>query len=387
MKRNLRIVFFILAFFAFLYAIIFPILTLDTLVRVFSRAQALETRNLFLLLFLEGSRLVTSIVGIALALILILRASDRADARALAMFLLFATITYEKLLGGSAYPGYGQERATMALLQAGLSPRLLSAAFGPNAWTLWAALAALLRFSAVFPRPIETGTLEASGTKDRRGMLRGSAVAGSDVGAAFRNVSMALQRKGVYRSTVLAATASGMIVLHLLLGPGLVIAATAFVIGIVITNVRASFMTAEGTDRVRGIWITEGFLLALFMFLIGAAVFVVPRPDARMLGFLVVMLIPATVMACLALAVLDHGELDTGDLIESTARTGTFLLGLLLGFGLLLRFFLFAGRAVHLAPAAAFFAAAAVAALAAIPLRNALERLRLRLLERTQEAR
>jgi hypothetical protein len=324
------------------YAAIFPLLTVDTLMKLLGRASIFEAGNLLLLVYLELGRLITSIVGIGLAIYLLRRASSQPDARALALFLLFSTITYEKAFGGSGYPGDVQQKLVTSLLDAGVSRGVLTVLFGPQAWTLWPAAAALLRFSVVFPRQLEPATLEASGAGDRRGMLRGSGVAGTDIGAAFRSLSKRLLAAGAFSTSRLIAFAILMITVHaaMLNGgiPGVLVlvAVAALAVCIAVTNVRAAYMAAEGTDRVRAIWIAEGFVIAVFMFLISTALLALaPATVTRMLAFVLIMLLPAAVMACLTISVLDQGELDSGDAIARTVRLGSIGLAVAVVFGVL----------------------------------------------------
>lgn len=370
------------------YATIFPLLTIDTLTKILHHMAGYETRSLFLLLYLEFSRLFTSVVAVTIAIVLIARGRERADVRALAMFLLFATITYEKVFGTNGLPGPVQERMTEALFAAGASPKILQWLFGPVAWSIWPTVAALLRFSTVFPHDLHADALEASGRADRQGFMRSTGVVGADVGALFRGISRRVLSAGGYRPLVLSGAAIVMVAGHTALAGtraslGLWLV-TALAGCIAVTNIRAAYVTSDGTDRVRITWIVEGFVLALLMFLISAVVLlIIHTPAAVMAGFVLIMLAPATVMVCMALSVLDRGELDTQTMIDQTVRNGTIILVLTLIFGVLYGLIGFATDYYGMSRALAALAAAISTGIGFEAIRLSTDRLRLKILERS----
>ncbi|MGQ0561206.1 MAG: hypothetical protein ACT443_04955 [Gemmatimonadota bacterium] len=390
MAQRSRLLFMPVAAVVIAYALSFPLLTIDTLARVASRATAFEAGNLLLVGFLEVSRLIVSVVGIALAIYLLKRQPGSAAARALALFLLFAAISYEKAFGGSAYPGDVQQAVTLKLIEAGVSTRLLGALFGAHSWTLWPTLAALLRFAAVYPHDLRPATLEASGQQDRRGLLRGAGVAGLDIGALFRRASKRLLLLRAYEPRSLIAFAAVMIAAHGLLdgrrGEALVWLIGGFALCIVITNLRAAYLAAEGADRVRVTWILEAGVLALFIYLSSTLLYaLVPANVTRMVAFVMIMLTPAAVMTCLALSVLDRRPHDVRSVLHATARWGTIALVVLLGFAVLYRVFGWAADRFGMSRAMAGLAAAGLTALGFDGFRHAADRLRLRVLERSAD--
>jgi hypothetical protein len=389
---NRRVLYGIFAILVLVYAAIFPLLTMDTLVKVTGRASIFEAGNLMLLVYLELGRLITSIVGIGLAVYLLMRASSQPDARALALFLLFVTITYEKAFGGSGYPGDVQQRVVSGLLSAGVSRTVLTVLFGPQSWTLWPALAALLRFSVVFPRDLAPITLEASGANDRRGMLRGSGVAGLDIGASFRQLSKRLLQSGALSVRGLTAFAIIMIAVHVALqgtaGALALVVIAAIAVCIAVTNVRAAYVAADGTDRVRATWIAEGFVVAVFVFLISTALLALaPATGTRMLAFVLIMLLPAAVMACLTISVLDRGELDSSDAIHETVRLGTIALAVAIVFGVLFTGLRWLAPRFGMSHALASLAAVVITAVGFQFISRMADRIRRRILERPEGAR
>lgn len=370
------------------YAFIFSLLTFDTIVRIFSKASTMETPNLLLLIFLEMSRLIASVVAVIIALVLIARRSDRSDGRALSIFLLFTVILYEKAVGANGFPGPVQENVAGALLQAGISPRVLSWFFGPSAWPAWPAIAALLRFSAVFPKPLEAEMLEASGRSDRQGFLRAARPAGADVGAYFRRVSLSLLNARAFTTPYLAAGAVVLAIIQTLTQGVLfdvVLGSLAFLaLCVAFTNLRAAYVAAEGEERVRMTWLVEGFVVAVVIFVISSSLLMlVPGRAGMMAAFLLFTLAPLAVMVCLALSVLDKGELDSRQAIDETVRGGTIALFATFFFGVLYQLFGAAVERLGMSHALAPIAAAVIVAMLYRPMSKQADRLRLRVLEQS----
>ncbi len=231
--------------------------------------------------------------------------------------------------------------------------------------------------------------LDESGRSDRRGLLRARGVAGLDVGALCRRLSKLLLARGAFRPVPLCAAAVLLVAAQTAL-PNTVASVALGLIGlgsvcVAFTNLRAGHAAAAGADRVRMIWIAEGFVLALFMFLVSAVVLLlVPGSVARTAAFILIMLTPAAISICLALSVLDRGELDSAGAIEVTIRHGTLAVFLALAFGALnLALQLAAGR-LGMSHALAAGVAATGTAAGIGGLRKAADRLRLRVLERSR---
>jgi hypothetical protein len=314
------------------YAVLFPLLTADTLSKLLPRLAAFETANALLLLYLEFGRLLTS--GIAIILAAVMLARKRADSRALAVALLFAVIAYEKKFGSNGFPGPVQESVANALLSRGVSPKILAWLFGPLAWAVWPSLAAMLRFSVVFPREMDESTLLASGQQDRRGFMRNNGLAGRDIGAAFRGMSLALLQRRLYEPRMLAAGALILVVAHTVLQPPLAVTLIlgAFIMCIVITNLRAAYLVSVGEDRARATWIAQAPLVAGFIFL-GSALLLAIAPAMRTIAFTMIMAAPIAAICCLALSVLDRGELNTQNALGRTVALGSAGIGAILLFG------------------------------------------------------
>lgn len=383
--RSRRTAFLVLAALAFVYALIFPLLTIDSLVLLFARPQAYEARNFLVILFLEVTRLFTTLVGIGVAAYLLMRASDREEGRALAIFLLFATITYEKVLGGGVI-GPVQDSAARALIAGGVPAPLLKLLFGPQVWTAWIAIAALLRFSAVFPRPLQAESLEASGRADRRGFLRGSAVAGADIGASFRSLSRWLLERKAFGFAPLAAFALVMAAIHLLVAGRLhdlvFWALAVLALFVAITNVRGAYLASDDAGRARTAWITLGLVLGLFMFLTSTAAYVlIPTALVRAMAFGLMMIIPAVIMSCLALSVGASGEHDTRAAVQWAVRAGAIILGMMIVLAAVLAVGRWTSNRFGVPPALTVLGAVVLTALAYVPVSRVADRTRRRVLE------
>lgn len=383
--RSAKTLFFVSAALLFVYAGIFPLLTIDTLAKIFARATTYETRNLFLLLFLELSRLFTTAVALGLAAALVLRNHERRDARALVLFLLFATITYEKIFGSNGYPGHVQEKVSEALFAAGASPKLLLWLFGPIAWSIWPTAAALTYFSAQFPRTLESAQLQASGLTDRRGMLRASGPAGADVGAMFRKLSESLLERGWFWPARLSIAAIVMIGIHTVLGGSTaryaLLGLGVLLIGVIVTNLRASYHEARGPDHVRMTWIVEGFVVVLFIFLVSGAALITPLPAVQIAAFVLMMMAPAALAICFALSILDQGELDSANAVAETVGAGVLALVTVAVFGMVFRVFDAVAASTGMSHALALGAAGVVMLLGFGALRRGTDSLRVKVLE------
>lgn len=316
MNRFQHIGFIALATLLLLFLAIFPVLTIDAIGKLLTRAAQLERGNLALVLYLELSRAFTTATAVLTALFLVLRSSRESDGRALALFLIFSALTYEKIFGATGYPGPLQERFTLALLDAGIPSGVLYWLFGSVPWSLWLALAAIMRFSVVFPRPpLSPAAIDASGVDDRRGMLRGSGVAGFDIGAGLRSVCKHALQAGAFRPVPIWLAAGALIVITTVLTPELRIAlfaiAASTVTALVITNLRASYRVVEEREKLRVRWLVLGFGIAGAFFVVASLPLLISEhPLVTVPALVLLMLAPAAIMVCGALAVLYRGRVD-----------------------------------------------------------------------------
>jgi hypothetical protein len=389
MRRLATTGFVILAVLLLALLALFPLLTLDTLRALIARVALLEAGNFMLLFYLETARLCTTVVALVAAAVLVMRTAHTAEGRALALFLIFAALTYEKLFAGSVYPGPFQERLTIMLLDAGVSRAMLTWLFGTTLWSLWLALAAALRFSVVFPRDVTPAAIDLSGTHDRRGMLRGAAAAGLDIGALFRGLA-----KNALQSGALGAVPVWLVAIVVAIGAtyaseSIRTVTTAvlatLVAGVVITNVRASYAVGNEPERARIRLLVLGFSLGGALFLVASlpALFF-SAPLATVPALLLLMLAPATLMVCLALSVLYHGSFDTERLLRLLPELAAFALTLLLVFAAATTLLLQLATPIGFGRPLAVLGALLVTAVLLQPLRQVTQRTVNRVLERPQ---
>ena len=388
MKRGAHAGFLIIATLLLIFLGIFPFLTFDAIGKLLSRMAALEPGNFLLVLYLELSRAFTTIVALFAAVSLVLKSKRGADARALALFLIFIALTYEKIFGTTGYPGPLQEKLAEALLGAGIRQDTLIWLFGPVPWSLWLALAALLRFSVVFPNPpLSPAAIDESGKHDRRGMLRGAGIAGLDIGAAFRGVSKRGLTIGAFRPVPLWTVAIILVVLTTITSATTRIVAFAIAAAIVtslaITNLRASYNVVADTEKARMRWLVLGFSIGAAIFMIASLpLLFFDDPMASVPALVLLMVAPAVVMVCLAVAVLYDGPVDAGQVLYRLPGMAALGLTLMLVFALATTALSPVTARMGMSRSLALLGALAITALLAEPLRRATDRSVTRILER-----
>jgi len=291
------------------YAALFPVLSVDVLVRLFARFEHQDRANLMLLVFFESTRILRSVIALALVALLLGRRVERRDARALVLFLLFGAIAYAIAFRGGGYVGAFQEWLTRTLMHLGATRRTLFTFFGDAWWSTWFALAALLRFSVLFPRPLELQWIHESGHIDRKGFMRGVPGAGLDVGAAARNALHRVIQRGWLDSRPVWITAALLAVVSVLLQrhparPLLWFPLLAG-IGLVITALRAGYVAGDSLEQRQIGWLGRGGLGALFFLVCAAMVALLgDGPIAASGVFLLLTLAPGTFIGALAIAIL-----------------------------------------------------------------------------------
>ena len=389
MTRLYHAGFILLAVLLLFFLALFPLLTLDAVGKLVSRASALEAGNFLLVLYLELSRAFTTMVALSAAISLVVRSARAADGRALALFLIFTALTYEKIFGTTGYPGPLQEKITTALLDAGISRATLLWLFGPVPWSLWLALAALLRFSVVFPRPpLSAAAIDASGRHDRQGMLRGAGIAGFDIGHAVRSISKHALAAGAFRPLPLWTSALILIVVSSVTGATarllLFVVAATCVTALAIANLRASYNVVAELERMRMRWLLLGFSAGSALFMMAALpLLFFDNPVANVPALVLLMLAPAVIMVCMAVAVLSRGELDAARLLHGVPGVAAHAMALLLSFALATTLFSAITERAGLSPALAVLAALLVTALAFEPMGRLAQRATARILERS----
>lgn len=286
-----------LGFFAFLSA--------DVLIRIVGiRGQFDTPFDAAALIAIEGCRTLTLLLAVWLAGSLSRQAKRASAAGLLSVFVIFAAVWYAKEFAFSGYPGRVQEYLANRLIGAGIPTGLLGFVFGSPEWSAWIALGALLRLSVTWPRPLDPRRISGSGARDRKGMMRSVALAGTDIGAAFRSLAAGIVGKRLLSARVVwpAVLAAGVThsilpwppaswTMTLLLGAGAAVA---------ITNLRAPFSAATRRQRDRMLWAVTAAVFAGSAFLVAGILSFGNDIASAIIGVAVASLSP--IAAVLALA-------------------------------------------------------------------------------------
>ena len=387
MSRTQRVAFTAAVILLLSFLALFPVLAIDAVGQLMARVAQLEAGNFLLILYLELSRAFTTVIALITAVALLLRSSREEDGRSLALFLIFIALTYEKISAVTVYPGPLQVKMVTMLLDAGVTRPFLAWVFGPAPWTLWLALAALLRFSVVFPRPpLSAEAIDASGINDRRGMLRGSGVAGMDIGAAFRDVAKKGLARGVFKTLPLYSAAIVMVIVTTITSSGIRLAllavAALIAIALAVTNLRASYNIVVEEERRRARWLLLGFAAGAAIFMIAALpLLFFDNTMANVPALMLLMLAPATIMVCMAMGVMYRGSMDAERLLKQLPGIGAFALAVLLLFAVTTSLLTRLTSSIQMSAALALLGAVIITAFALAPLRRLTDRAMARVLE------
>jgi hypothetical protein len=248
-----------------------------------------------------------------LALVLIWRTGERPDTRALALFFVFL-------------PLFNFDSPLRNLGVLGDSRVVDSAATVLGAATWWLALAAFLRFSAVFPRPLTPAHLHAAGLPRWRSRL--------------------LDAKAVWVSALLLGLLSGSLGVLMETGAGVPLPLTAILFALLLAlivgflwtivqgvrHLRIRYRTSGPADRRRILWVVQGFFLAMWAIFIGIAGLLPAALAAAAeapwiwptLPVLAIAAAPLVITVFLAIAIFYDGAIDPALVIRRTALYGAF---------------------------------------------------------------
>src|SRR5690606_32714244 len=183
----------------------------------------------------------------------------------------------------------------------------------------------------------------------RRGMLRGAAIAGADIGALARSVTAGALGRGLL-GPVPVWVAGVMLAAGTLL-PGYAGAlATAAAVGLPLAlgvpAIRGTMSGAAPDERARILWFVQAALLAGVAFLVGGALSAVPGQLAGWLSFIVLAVTPTVVLLCLATALVPAGSVEPERALRVTAHYGATALAAVAVFALVQALLspMFAGR-------------------------------------------
>lgn len=287
----------------------------------------------------EGTLTFLVLGSSALGGALLWRASERREARTLAIFL----VLFAFAVSSDGFWMYRQLEPTSAFLRSGYDVGAFAAAVY--------AFAALVRFSMLFPRAVTAEDLagahgSAAGARLRRGLNRTRerarlpAIAG-DAPGPLRTMQRALLDG---RRFWLGATALGVVLFTIVAGgralearfgghgwaeivfrilqSGFTIAAFA----LAIANFRVAQARASDADRRRLFWVLEGCIAFALIMSVAVAIKVLEialglRVQTRWFP-LVFLLATAVVLVCLAIAMFRAGALDPALAIRRTAIAG-----------------------------------------------------------------
>jgi hypothetical protein len=276
----------------------------DVAWRVWATRSGFERAgDALLIVMLEAARALALVLATAGA-VLIARGAERFRAP-LAVACAALALWYSAAFGFPGFAGYVQTRVAVALRGAGLPDPLIIGVFGDAGWPLWVAVAAALRAAALLLSDQGAGAAEVrTDTTTRPGLLRGSAVAGLDVGAAFLRAAAGAVERGWLSARVVWGAATLGILLHLA-GPAALGVPLAVVLAagaaLAFTLFRTAYRRGAGRNRVTLRWMATGAALALAGFLVGGA-FALLAPGQAILSFLILATTPVLVAACLAAA-------------------------------------------------------------------------------------
>ncbi|HET9439949.1 MAG TPA: hypothetical protein VFO52_07245, partial [Longimicrobiales bacterium] len=175
------------------------------------------------------------------------------------------------------------------------------------------------------------------------GMLRGSGVAGADIGRAFRAISKRALAAGAFRPLPLWLGAFGLIAITTLLSGSarttLVAILSILAVALVITNLRAAYLAAGEFEQRRMRWLVLGFVTAGAILLIASLpLLFFQEPLAQIPALVLLMLAPAAIIVGLAMAVLYRGHGDARHLLARLPTFSALVLALLLVFALAVTF-------------------------------------------------
>jgi hypothetical protein len=271
---------------------------------------------------------LTALLACALAALLMWKAPQRADARVLALFMAFLAIFWGSLFRFLKIDGTGTEVSVELSYGGGwVSQSALV--------SLLLAMAAFLRFSALFPQPLTAERLPPPRYFRALRLLRvatlrplpvwGSVAAiliiqtfGLDVVARVAGVETA--EESVRVQSLLLGT------LFFVIGLAALFALSAIVLGM--RNLRASYRMASANERKRILWVVSGFSLSSWMVLAGLGILVVivtTSLDVTALGVavpLVLVLAPLVLVASATIGVLYSGALDSALVLRASTMYG-----------------------------------------------------------------
>lgn len=256
----------------------------------------------------------------SLALVLAWRSWMRPDARVLAVFL--ALLSY----------ALGTEGVWMLLKRSGLPDWAVSVLDTGMPLAAVAGMAVMMRFSAIFPRPLSLADL-------RRGESRASGLIAA--AQAWTMDTSRLRRAALWFGGVAIVAPQALGIVTGLLGReiDLVVYSKYLALGVLMAsvavsaaNVRTNYRRADAAGRRQVFWVLEGFVFATAVTVLASALKIMQNVtgyQAAQPHWYALALIAAFLglLVCLAIALFGAGALDPSLALRRTAVSG--MLGLL----------------------------------------------------------
>jgi hypothetical protein len=276
---------------------------LDVAWRVWATRSGLESvADALLIVPFEALRAVAIAMALGGAVLIARRGAAYGVPLATAVAAL--AVWYAAAFGFPGFAGRVQAQLAVTLRGAGVPGPVLYGIFGDATWPLWVAVAAALRAGARLLGGSRSGAAAVRGdTTPRAGLLRGSAVAGADVGAAFLRLAAATIERGWLSAGRVAAAAAAGIVLHIavpaLRAPLLLVLGIGG--GLAFTLFRTAYRRSVAAERRLLRRLSAAATFALAGFLIGAAIALL-APGQAALSFVVLATTPLAVAGSLLAA-------------------------------------------------------------------------------------
>lgn len=250
-----------------------------------------------------------------LALALAWRSWDRDDARPLATFLALAAF----VLSGDGLWWLMSMAGAPEWVRSGVDLSIPVCAL--------AGMAAMLRFSCSFPRPLVPG--EVTGGPSRPGRMAAAAQRWSTDATGVGRVALGsiLGLILVPESIRIAAAEAGHPLPNFFVLKYIVFGMLLSSMAVSALNLRAGYRVADAEGRRRIFWVLEGFLLATGIAVLASMLKVLQDatgyvPPLRFWYGLSMMLAFAALLACVAIAMFHAGALDPALAIRRTAVAG-----------------------------------------------------------------
>ena len=267
---------------------------------------------------------LTVLAACLVAVPLVLKAQRLVEARALALFLAFMALFWGTVF--SFFYFLPSEPGNIAFGS--------HVGQGASAWTYtWYVLAivAFLRFSVLFPQPLDANQLGAKSRFApfqtlRRLSMEPAAVWA--VGAALILVMAAPNVGGTWSPRTATPVDVTWTVWWITIGWRIVLGYVIVPLSMMVFGVLNLFLglrTATGMDRRRSLWVFAGFAVALWMVLVAVTLlFIGDLPDAVSIwGVPLFLFAPLVIVTCLFVAVFYRGDIDPALVIKRSTVYGT----------------------------------------------------------------